>query len=260
MQKVKYYSAKGGYSYMARQLELTEEEFRLVQSWYAGAVAYLDSRIGEIIRYLRDLGAYDNTLIIITADHGENLGEHHLAYHLFCLYDTLLHVPLLMSCPSLLPCRRQVSGIVSLTDVVPTILEVLELEEHSDYQGTSLASFDGREYHNHIFAEFGRPYYMLKRLPEKFPGHDFSPFDRGLQCIRTKDHKLIVGSDGTEELYDLQSDPEEAHNRVNELPQITAALRSQLNAWRASLGQPLVGRRVEEDDALVKALRKLGYF
>src|SRR5262249_60069223 len=165
-QKAKYYSAKGGYSYMARQLELTEEEFRLVQSWYAGAIAYLDSRIGEMIQYLQELGAYENTLIIITADHGENLGEHHLAYHLFCLYDTLLHVPLLMSCPALLPHGRRVPGLVSLTDVVPTILEVLDLKENADIQGRSLVPFDGRTYHEQIFAEFGRPHYMLKRLPE----------------------------------------------------------------------------------------------
>jgi len=259
-QKVKYYSAKGGYSYMARQLELTEEEFRLVRSWYAGAVAYLDSRIGEMIRYLQELGAYDNTLIIITADHGENLGEHHLAYHLFCLYDTLLHVPLLMSCPSLLPRGRRVPGMVSLTDVVPTILEVLELEEHLDYQSTSLASFDGREYHDHIFAEFGRPHYMLKRLPERFPGHDFSSFDKGLQCIRTTNHKLIVGSDNTEELYDLQADPGETANRVRDLPAVAARLRSGLATWRASMGPTFVGQRVEEDESLVKALRDLGYF
>ena len=260
MPKVKYYAAKGGYSYMVRQLELTEEEFRLIQSWYAGAVAYTDSRIGEMVQYLKELGAYENTLFIVTADHGENLGEHHLAYHLFCLYDTLLHVPLIMSCPSLLPQGRRVPGLVSLTDVVPTVLELLELEETLDSHGTSLASFDGRIYHEHIFAEFGRPHYMLKRLPERFPGHDFSRFDKGLQCIRSKDYKLIVGSDGTEELYDCQADLGETHNRANELPEITADLRSKLNAWRASLGRPFVGQRVEEDESLVKALRDLGYF
>jgi arylsulfatase A-like enzyme len=260
MKKVTYYSAKGGYSYMARQLELTNEEFRLVQSWYAGAVAYLDSRIGEMVQYLKTLGAYENTLIVITADHGENLGEHHLAYHLFCLYDTLLHVPLLMSCPALLPHGRRVPGLVSLTDVVPTILEVLELEENLDTQGTSLVPFDGRTYHEQIFAEFGRPHYMLKRLPERFPGHDFSAFDKGLQCIRTKDHKLIVGTDGAEELYDLQADPGETTNRISELSDVAARLHSELSTWRAAMGPTLVGQRVEEDAALVKSLRDLGYF
>ena len=111
MRRVNYYSKKGGYSYMARELELTEEEFLLVESWYAAAVAYLDFRIGELIQYLKDTGVYDETLIIITADHGENLGEHHLAYHLFCLYDTLIRVPLLMSCPELAASRAAGLGV-----------------------------------------------------------------------------------------------------------------------------------------------------
>jgi hypothetical protein len=101
---------------------------------------------------------------------------------------------------------------------------------------------------------------MLKRLPERFPGHDFSAFDKGLQCIRTKDHKLIVGTDGAEELYDLQVDPGETTNRISELSDVAARLHSELSTWRAATGPTLVGQRVEEDAALVKSLRDLGYF
>jgi arylsulfatase A-like enzyme len=261
MRKVNYYSKKGGYSYMARKLELTEDEFVLVKSWYAAAVSYLDFRIGELIQYLKDIQAYDNTLIIITADHGENLGEHHLAYHLFCLYDTLIHVPLLMSCPALLPRGRKVSGLVSLTDILPTILELLELNgESANIQGTSLVPFDGRKYHDEVFAEFGRPQSMVKRLESEFPGHDFSPFDRGLRCIRTKKHKLIAASDGSEELYDLEADPSENRNRLNDLADIAAALRSRLNAGLPSNKLPFKSDHVVEDETVIKALRALGYF
>lgn len=260
MKKVRYYAAKGGYSYMARQLELTEEEFTLIKSWYAGAVAYIDALIGEMVQYLKELGAYEDTLFVITADHGENLGEHHLAYHLFCLYDTLLHVPLIMSCPAVLPRGRRVPGLVSLTDIVPTLLEVLEIGETIDAQSTSLAAFDNRTYHDHIFGEFGRPHYMLKRLPERFPDHDFSRFDKGLQCVRSTDYKLIVGSDGTEELYDLHTDPGETLNLANARPDVVANLQATLATWRANMGQTFVGQRQQEDEALVKSLRDLGYF
>jgi arylsulfatase A-like enzyme len=260
MRKVRYYSSKGGYSYMARKLDLTEEEFQLVQSWYRGAIAYLDSRIGELIQYLKQIRAYENTLIIITADHGENFGEHHLAYHLFCLYDTLLHVPLIMTCPALFPRGRKVPALVSLTDVMPTILDALQINEPVTSQGTSLVPFEGREYHEHIFAEFGRPYYMLERLRSQFPNHDFSPLDRGLQCIRTKEYKLITGSDSIEELYNLRTDPGETDNCLQRRPDIAADLRAELNVWRGSQGRPFVGPRREEDESLVKALRALGYF
>jgi len=259
--KAEHYSNKGGYSYMAGQLELTEDELQLVRSWYSSTIAYLDARIGEMVAFLKAMDAYDNTLIIITADHGENLGEHHLAYHLFCLYDTLLHVPLLMSCPALLPHGRRINGMVSLTDVMPTILALLDMEQAvGPLHGTSLTSFNGDPYHEQVFAEFGRPRYMLKRLQTRFPGHDFSAFDRGLQCIRTPHHKLIVGSDGKEELYDLVQDPAENSNRIQALPQVAADLRGQLDRWHATIDRRFQGQQTVEDANLVKALNKLGYF
>jgi arylsulfatase A-like enzyme len=261
MRKVTYYSKKGGYSYMARALELTEEEFTLVESWYAAAVAYLDFRIGQLMQYLKDIGAYENTLVIITADHGENFGEHHLAYHLFCLYDTLIHVPLLMSCPALLPRGRRISEMVSLVDVLPTILELLDLEKEAPaVEGTSLVPFSGGKYHDEVFAEFGKPQSMIKRLEAEFSGHDFSPFDRGLQCVRTEDYKLIASTEGTEELYDLNSDPAESRNLVAERPDIAAALRSRLSRLQAGKDMTFTNPQVAEDESVIKALRALGYF
>jgi arylsulfatase A-like enzyme len=261
MRKVNYYSKKGGYSYMARELELTAEEFALVQSWYAAAVAYLDFRIGQLLQHLKDIGAYDNTLVIITADHGENFGEHHLAYHLFCLYDTLIHVPLFMSCPALLPRSKRISDMVSLVDVLPTILELLDLEKEApNVEGTSLVPFSGGKYHDEVFAEFGKPQSMVKRLAAEFSGHDFSPFDRGLQCVRTDDYKLIAASDGAEELYDLNSDPAETHNLVDEKREIAAALRSRLRRLQRSQNAHFATPQVVEDEAVIKALRALGYF
>ena len=262
MDKVRYYSRRGGYSYMARQLELTEDELLLAQSWYAGALAYLDFRLGELFAYLKELGAYDNTLIIVTADHGENFGEHHLAYHLFCLYDTLLHVPLIVSCPSLLPRGQEVAGLVSLVDVVPTVVDLLGLEkERGSFHGHSLLPMNRQtDSHEYIVAEFGRPQAMLERLATRFPGHDFSAFDRGLRCIRTPEYKFIAGSDNSEELYALQDDPGEAHNCVNELGDVAADLRAKLGAWRTSIGVTYQGQQSKEDAALVKALEQLGYF
>jgi arylsulfatase A-like enzyme len=247
---------------MARQLEMTQDEFLLAQSWYAGALAYLDFRLGELFQYLKELGAYDNTLIIVTADHGENFGEHHLAYHLFCLYDTLLHVPLIMSCPTLLPRGQKVSGLVSLVDVVPTIVELLGIEKGTDpLHGQSLLPMDGQtNYHEHIFAEFGRPHAMIERLAARFPGHDFSAFDRGLQSIRTPEYKFIAGSDNSGELYALREDPGETHNRVDEFTDVAADLRAKLDTWRASIGVTYQGQQGQEDAAIVKALEQLGYF
>jgi arylsulfatase A-like enzyme len=261
MRKATYFSKKGGYSYMGGRLELNEEEFTLVRSWYAAALAYLDLRIGQMMDFLRAIKAFDNTLVIITADHGESFGEHHLAYHMFGLYDFLIHVPMLITCPALLPRGRRINEMVSHVDLLPTILELLGLEgEGRSIEGTSLLPFDGRKYHKEIYAEFGRPQSMVQRLGSEFPGHDFSVLDKGFQCIRTDDHKLIAGSDGSEEFYDLNADPDEKHNRVNELPEMALELRTRLNRWRGPTARPFVSQYVPEDETVVKALRALGYF
>ncbi|MGH7797288.1 MAG: sulfatase family protein [Candidatus Binatia bacterium] len=262
MRKVKFYSREGGYPYMARRFEMTDEEFSILKSWYVGAIAYMDFRLGELIQTLKEAGAYENTLIIVTADHGENFGEHHLGYHMFCLYESLIHVPLIMSWPAGLPRGRRVPGLVSLTDVVPTLVELLQLEEEgSDTQGTSLIPFDGREYHDHVFAEFGRPHYMLKRLQSRFPGDDFSRFDKGLRCIRTEQFKLIVGSDGTEEFYDLATDPGEICNLSGKQPKVAVELRDTLANWGCSMENfTATGKEPDENESVRRSLQKLGYF
>jgi len=262
MRKVKYYSRKGGYPYMARRFEMTEEELAILKSWYVGAIAYMDFRLGELIQSLKEAGAYENTLIIITADHGENFGEHHLAYHMFCLYESLIHVPLIMSWPAGLPHGRRVPGLVSLTDVVPTLVDLLRLEgSGDDIQGTSLVPFDGRQYHDHVFAEFGRPHYMLKRLQSRFPGDDFSLFDKGLRCIRTEQFKLIAGSDGTEEFYDLASDPGEICNLSSEQPKVATELRENLAEWGCPTENFIPnGKEPQENESVRRSLEKLGYF
>jgi arylsulfatase A-like enzyme len=262
MPKVKYYSREGGYPYMARRFDVTEEEFAILKSWYAGAIAYMDFRLGELIQTLKNAGAYENTLIIVTADHGENFGEHHLGYHMFCLYETLIRVPLIMSWPAGLPRGRRIGGLVSLTDVVPTLVDLLDLKgEGSDSDGTSLVPFDQRQYHDHIFAEFGRPHYMLKRLQSRFPGDDFSRFDKGLRCIRTEQLKLILASDGSEESYDLENDPKESCNLSSNQPEIAAELRDILANWGCSSETfSGAGKEPQENEAVRRSLEKLGYF
>jgi arylsulfatase A-like enzyme len=122
LEKVRYYSREGGYPYMAGTLDLTEDELALARSWYRAAVAYLDSRLGELLAFLEWLGTRDRTLVVVTADHGEHFGEHRLAYHLFSLYEELIRVPLVMAWPGRLPAATRVPGLVSLIDVLPTLL------------------------------------------------------------------------------------------------------------------------------------------
>jgi arylsulfatase A-like enzyme len=260
------YSRNGGYSYMAGRLDVGPAEMALVRSWYAAALAYTDAQIGALVATLREAGVQEDTLLVVTADHGENFGEHGLAYHLFCLYDTLLRVPLVMSCPGRLPAGRRLGRLTSLADLLPTIADVLDLPHGLQaLDGRSAAPFTDEDGPDEVFAEFGRPRYMLERLTRQFPGHDFSRFDRGLQCVRTARHKFVQATDGGEELYDLEVDPDERQNLVTAQPALAADLRTRLDRWRAG---PAAGRSrrepaavtAEDDATVVKALADLGYF
>ncbi|MHC5015702.1 MAG: sulfatase-like hydrolase/transferase, partial [Planctomycetota bacterium] len=84
-------------------LEYSADDLAAFNDLYDGAVAYQDSRMGEALDHLRKAGLLDRTLVIITADHGENLGDHDLLGHDFCVYNTLLHVPLIVRLPGLVP-------------------------------------------------------------------------------------------------------------------------------------------------------------
>jgi arylsulfatase A-like enzyme len=261
--KLRFYANGGAYPYMAGGLQMTEQDMEVLRSWYDGAIAYLDYCIRDLLNFLKQLGVYDDTFVIITADHGENFGDHGLGYHMFCLYDSLIRVPLLMSYPRLGKNGIRISSLVSLTDVLPTVLELIgcDLREYQEIQGKSLLPFDGKEFHDHLFAEFGRPQYMLKRLAARYPQHDFSRFDRGLRCIRTKEFKLIVGSDGVEEFYHLPSDPGETNNLIEKRPEEANVLRLALEDWLASFKPAPASLPTGEDDlVIVKNLQELGYF
>jgi arylsulfatase A-like enzyme len=261
--KLRYYANGGAYPYMAGGLDMSERDMQVVGSWYDGAIAYLDHSIRDLLQYLRELGVYDDTLIVITADHGENFGDHGLGYHLFCLYDSLIRVPLLMSYPRLGESGKRINSLVSLTDVLPTILELIgcDLDDYPALQGKSLLPFDGSEVHGHIFAEFGRPQYMLKRLAARYPEHSFSRYDKGLQCIRTTELKLIAGTDGSEELYRLNSDPAETRNVIEDYPAEANILRRALRERFAPTQPATIAVPTREDDRVItKNLEDLGYF
>jgi len=261
-EKLNFLSRRGGYSYMAKQVSVTEEEFDIIKTWYDGEIAYLDFRINELIQYIKDLGLYENTLTIITADHGENFGEHGLMYHQFCLYDTLIHVPLVVVWPRLFKGGGEITNLVSLVDLFPTILEILNIDVsgcgHLD--GKSFASFKNEEYHPCIFAEYEPSRGVLGIFQTKYPEFDYSVYDRSIKCIRTKNYKFIQYSDGYEELYDVQNDAQERQNVLERYSEVSDELKQRLKHYTDSFGRDReVGIVVEEDEEVRKNLRSLGY-
>jgi len=212
---------------------LTPEELRVWRQLYAAEVAYQDHAMGQLLQWLKRTGRYDDTLIIVVADHGESLGEHGLLNHLYGLYDPLIHVPLVMRGPGV-GRGGQVGSLVQTNDIFGTVLAAAGAPL-PDNARNLLDTSGARRY---VVAEYGQPRTPHQELLTRFSlqPSDFAPFMRGLVAVRTDQHKLITGSDGTLELYDLVNDPAELVNRAADMPETLAELQSIMAEWQSTVG------------------------
>jgi arylsulfatase A-like enzyme len=257
---------QNAWKYLAGQVEMTDRDFEILSSLYDAELRHTDVYIGQLVDSLRGLGLLDKTIFIITSDHGENLGEHAMMDHQFCLYDTLIRVPLVIRCPEVLPSSVRVRHPVQTLDLPSSILTWSRGEgakttclEFSRYvlpigPDDPVRPFTISEYLNpqlHAFTRRGLPVNRQR-------------FDRRLWAIRTRTHKLIWSSDQEHELYDLQSDPTEEHNLFSTRCEERRRLQRLLKEWETEhgLGDMLSAenhREEKTDPAVEQRLRDLGY-
>lgn len=267
MEKLRRVSHDGGDGVLAGEIEMTDEEWDVIKAWYDGAIRYLDGLVGELVAFLKDCGAYDDTLIVLTSDHGDNFGDHGLTSHVFSLYDTLLHVPMVIKPPDGTPAGRRIDAQASLVDLHPTFLEAAGVEPPGYELATSLLGFEEGPYHEYTFAEYAGFDGPIERLARKYPDFDASRFARPLQAVRDDEYKLIVtgDSDGLSgdgnverELYAWREDPRETTDLSAEYPAITDRLVTALRDHLPSLDAPGEFETPDDPD-LETQLEDLGY-
>jgi arylsulfatase A-like enzyme len=209
-------------------------DIEFVRAQYDAEVAYTDLCIAHILNRLEELRLAADTLLIVGADHGEELDDHGCWFDHHGLYDTNVRVPLLMRLPGRLSADLTVTGMTSLLDVAPTVLDLLGLSE--------------------IAAREGMPGRSLLPLvtADRSAGQQSSiDFLYLTECTwmrkrgwRTPRWKLIraLEADIYEkppvELYDLRADPGEQVNLAGHQPEVVATLTGEMEAW--------IGRRMEE--------------
>jgi arylsulfatase A-like enzyme len=242
-------------AYMAGANPLDDESMNLLLDLYDGSISYSDEALGRLLDALGD-----DTVVLITADHGNSFGEHGILDHFFSVHQTLASVPLAVRHPGI-P-TGVVERPVGTIDITPTILEVAGLDS-AGLAGISLcAETDPRPC---LVTEFVDP--PLERF-DRFHRFDPVAFRRDLRGLRRGDHKYIWSSDGRDELYDLRKDPRETMNLVDTEPGLLASLRKLHDAWlletsagmaaaNAASGAASGDFEVEEDVA--QTLRALGY-
>ncbi len=189
---------------------------------YASAIAWTDRQLGRLFRGLARRGRLADTVVVVTADHGEELWDHGWFFHGQSLYDELLHVPLLVHVPGL-GNGRVVDDLVSTLDILPTVAEAAGLPPIARDGRSLLSSMRGsQDPAGPARAVFATVSYAEPRTPER-------------QAVRTRNRKLVRNvSDGTLEVYDLADDPRERNNLGAAAPDLPALAES-LDAVRLRL-------------------------
>ena len=215
---------------------------------YDGEIAYTDSAIGKLFDALRAKGLYDNTVIVVTADHGEAFGEHGETHHGVFLYDETMHVPMVIKLPKQRAAGRRIDSRVRLVDIAPTLLGEASLPVPAAMQGESLRSmltvphgsttdedrpayaettYAHRAFHWSVLRSWRSGKYLYVRAPER-------------------------------ELYDQSTDAGATHNLAADAKAVSDTLDGQLEGFRKKTSSGAVkGASLTAEQA--ESLRALGY-
>ena len=216
-----------------------DEEVLLIQKLYKNNVLYADYIVGKLVEYLKKYGIYDRCMLIITADHGEALGDHNQVAHGHSVYEELIRVPLIVRMPG--GESRRVQRVVGLIDLFPTFVEVFGLDsDTSKLDGHSLAPLLAG-------GEAGVPdYYFVSRGAGK------------LMFAMRGERLKYVNHYFREEMYDLEADPLEETNIIDKHPVLASFLRQR--AMLVFLQNPgRSGDEVDLSDEDIEELKNLGY-
>lgn len=232
-----------------KKATLTDDDLRRIIALYDGGIRYVDEHIGRLLKKLDELGLSDKTLIIITADHGEEFMEHGSLMHEWQLYDELIHVPFIMRFKEKIGKGQIIRNQVQSIDIMPTVLDILGISLNKEAEGTNLVPLiNGVESINRAaYTEcLG------------WPG-----FGINLYSIRTERFKFIYtiskAKGPSVELYNLKNDPGETMNLAFKKPQLAEKLKKHLFDHIGSAEELFREGNGQIDEELRKRLKSLGY-
>jgi len=213
---------------------LTPEDAGVFTALYDAALRYVDARLQELAGWLEAQKSWDHTLLVVTADHGQTLGERGRVGHNFDLTDSVLRVPLVLRCPGRVPQGFVSEEVAQSIDLLPTILRLVGIDTPEGLHGHALLE-GGRATHRPAFAVAERYRPRLAGLLRKHPGLDVQALNVREKAIRTRRYKYVWRSDERNAFFDLQADPGENANLIESYGPEAEALREQLFDWLASV-------------------------
>lgn len=238
----------------ARGTRLSDTDVAHVVALYDGEIAYADAQVDRLLSELRERGLEGSTLVVLTADHGEDLHEHNrYFFHSPSMYSSSLHVPLILSWPGVLPAGARTDHPASLVDVAPTVLSLLGLPPPSSFLGKDLLPgrrVPARASRTIAFSETGGRIFGARTVEWRFvynPGKLHPEAPGGPYPI------------GEVELYDLRRDRREQHNIAERRADLVASFTAQLLAWKRRERREGSAPDQTIDEQTRQELKALGY-
>ncbi len=231
--------------YELTALNLSPEEIDYVIALYDAGINYVDDEIGELVKKLKKLNIFNNSVIIITADHGERLGERGRVGHGREASRIVTHVPLIMRIPGIGQ-GKVIEEIAESIDITPTILDILDISLPEGMQGKSILPLIKGSWSEGNFIAYTGEAWKKATLST---------------AIRTKEWTYIMNQDGPDELYDRVGDPKEQNDLIEKRPLVARKLKEELEYFIAltSEAKPQVAEKVDIDEELKERLKSLGY-
>jgi len=206
--------------YIADPDYLNSKEMSVLREWYGATVSYLNDQLANFFEYYKN-ELQSNTILILTADHGEQLGEHGLLGHSYKLFDETLHIPLIITGPNI-PQGRS-SALISHVDLFSTLCNVCGLDNIPNSNGLHLFSDETREA---VFMEYGERNvntFINKTAHGRYLSKEEAvELTAGRKAVRTKDYRFEMTSNGKEQLYEIPQ------NTKISSPNIASDLRKRL--------------------------------
>lgn len=219
----------------------------VMRARYDGLITYIDGEIKLLLDNLKEEGLYDDSLIILTADHGDSFRKGSVG-HAKAPHEEVIKVPLIIKFPKSAHAGKVVENQVRLIDVMPTILDFLEIKTEAALEGFSLMNYMVNKDENNDTAPSK---YAVSEIYNQVAGIDAI-------SIRTGKFKYIHFADQEDELYDLEIDPEETDNIIKQKPEIAEEFSEMLSPLLAEKNRRRT-QKVKLDAKAVKELKALGY-
>jgi len=202
--------------------KITDLEYVIAQ--YDGEINYVDEKVGELLNTLEEVDVADDTMVVLTSDHGEALGEHNMFFEHGDVYEHTIRVPLIIKFPQMIPEGKKIDALVQGIDIPATILDVLGIPKPEEFEGMSLLPLiNGEKEEGYSESYTSVCHWSAKRTIIT---------KEGWKLIRTIEPG--VWKTPIIELFNLKKDPEEKHNLANQEKDIAYQLDAQMSRWLQS--------------------------